>query len=58
MPDSIGGHESKAEAEEWEAKKDVRTLVEAGEIKEDKARMKRATAMAEKQMKSLKAVKA
>lgn len=40
----------------WEAEEDLRTLVRAGEIRKDKARFKRAMAMAKHQLKTLEAV--
>lgn len=43
----------KADRERWEAESDVQTLVRAGEIRKDRGRMKRATAMAKKQLKTL-----
>ena len=46
----------KAERQKFETEDDVRTLVRAGEIRKDKARMKRATTMATAQLKTLKEV--
>ena len=46
----------KADRENWEAEDDVRTLVRAGEIRKDKARLKRATVMAKKQLQTLKEI--
>ena len=47
---------SKAEKEKFEAEQDVRTLVNAAEIRTDKARFSRATRMAKKQLEALKEV--
>ena len=46
----------KAEQQKFEAEDDVRTLVRAGEIRKDRSRMKRATAMAKKQLQTLKEI--
>lgn len=46
----------KADRQTFEAEDDVRTLVRAGEIRNDKARLKRATAMAKKQLQTLKEI--
>ena len=46
----------KADREKFEAEDDVRTLIRAGEIRKDKARMKRAVVMAKSQLKTLKEV--
>ncbi len=46
----------KADREKWEAEGDVRTLVNADEIRKDRGRMKRATAMAKKQLQTLKEI--
>lgn len=46
----------KADRQQFEAEDDVRTLVRAGEIRNDKARLKRATAMAKKQLQILKEI--
>ncbi len=46
----------KAERQKFETEDDVRTLVSAGEIRKDKARLKRATAMAKKQLQTLKEI--
>ena len=46
----------KADREKFEAEDDVRTLIRAGEIRNDKARLKRATAMAKKQLQTLKEI--
>ncbi len=46
----------KADRENFEAEDDVRTLVRAGEIRKDASRMKRATAMAKKQLQTLKEI--
>ena len=46
----------KADRQKFEAEDDVRTLVRASEIRSDKARLKRATAMAKKQLQTLKEI--
>ena len=46
----------KADQQQFEAECDVRTLVRAGEIRKDRSRMKRATAMAKKQLQTLKEI--
>ena len=43
----------KAEQQKYEAESDVRTLVTAEEIRKDKTRLKRATAMAKTQLAAL-----
>lgn len=50
--------ESKAEEEKYEAERDVRTLVDADEIRKDAKRLKRAMKMAREQMAVLKQVQA
>ena len=55
MADQVSAAE-KAERQKFEAEDDVRTLVRAGEIRKDKARMKRATALAKAQLKTLQEV--
>ena len=47
---------SKSEQQKFEAEQDVRTLVTASEIRADKARFRRATKMAKKQLEVLKEV--
>ncbi len=47
----------KADREKWESEEDVRTLVRAGEIRKDKARLKRATVMATEQLQALEEIK-
>ena len=44
---------AKAEREKYEAEEDVRMLVRADEIRKDKPRLKRATAMAKTQLTAL-----
>lgn len=46
----------KADREKFEAEDDVRTLIRAGEIRNDRGRIKRATAMAKEQLKTLKEI--
>lgn len=53
MPSAKGGM-SKMERD-WQAEDDLRTLVRAREIQNDKERLKRARALAQKQMKELEA---
>lgn len=48
---------TQAEEREFEAKADLRTLVEAAEIKGDRQRMRRAREMAKKQMEALENVR-
>ena len=50
--------ESKAEQEKYEAERDVRTLVDASDIRDDAKRLKRAMKMAREQMAVLKQVQA
>ena len=50
--------ESKAEQEKYEAERDVRTLVDAANIRDDAKRLKRAMEMARKQLTVLKQVQA
>ena len=50
--------ESKAEQEKYEAERDVRTLVDASDIRKDAKRLKRAMKMAREQMAVLKQVQA
>lgn len=52
-------HESKAEVanrQKWEAESDLRSLVEVQRLRENPPRMKRAMALAKKQLKELKDV--
>ncbi len=49
----MADHGEKAERAKYEAEQDVQTLVRAGEIRKDKTRLKRATAMAKTQLKAL-----
>lgn len=49
---------SKADEEKFQAEMDVRTLVEADDIRKDKPRLKRALACAKEQMAALEKVKA
>lgn len=49
----MADHNEKAEREKYEAENDVRTLVRSAEIRKDKARLKRATAMAKTQLAAL-----
>ena len=48
---------SKADEQKWQAEDDVRTLVEAEEIRKDKPRFKRAMKAAKEKMAALEAVK-
>ena len=45
-----------ADDRKWQAEEDVRTLVRAEEIRKDAARLRRATAMAKKQLTALQGV--
>ncbi len=49
----MADHGEKAERAKFEAEDDLRTLVRAGEIRKDKTRLKRATAMAKTQLTAL-----
>ena len=44
---------SKAEQQRWQAEDDLRTLIQAREIRGDKARLRRAMKMAKEQMQEL-----
>lgn len=49
---------NKTDEQKWQAEEDVRTLVRAEEIRKDKPRLQRATAMAKKQLAALQGVTA
>ena len=46
----------KADRQKFEAEDDMRTLIRASEIRKDRDRVKRATALAKKQLQSLKEI--